>query len=748
MTSTTPAPVVSWSTDFQEKLETFERLTFGVLIACIALAGLVPLAMLRLNVSVTPLILSLSCLLAAGLLLLLQRLNYLAAAWAAVLISFAILWSFLALLSLEIVASLFFLPCALAVLAISRRAGLATAIGISLFLLWCPPAFLPLQAVARYGIILASWAVVGLFWLTLNPLLSTVQWAWSGYQHSLALLEESRATQVQLSQALEDLSGMNTQLTHLNRLAQNLRQVAEEERALKQQFVANVSHELRTPLNMIIGFSEMMAEARRNYGVTLPPAMQADLAVVLRNSQHLSSLVDDILDLSQIEAGEMALTRERSSLEDIIQAAMEAVRPLFESKNLSLKLELAEQPLPLVLCDRVRIREVVLNLLSNAGRFTEKGGVTIRVQTLEKQVRVGVQDTGPGISPADQERLFQPFHQVEASIQRRRGGTGLGLSISKRFVELHAGRMWVESNLGAGTTFFFSLPVEPDLPLEAGALRWIDRYGAYTERARPLAIRPSAAPPRIVVYEKGELLGRILRRYLEPVDIASWDSLNAALVDLEQNPAQALLINTEHVNETLHELEKHPRFHSGLPVLVCSMPDAAVFQRDARVAGHLVKPVLKDTLLAALDNLGSPVQTILLVDDEPDILQLFRRILLSAGKGYQVLRAENGKQALEIIAQKRPDVIFLDLAMPEMDGAQFLAARDQDAALLEIPVILISARDPNAELSVTGQGSPVETEALAITLKGGLSVQQLLEYVRFTSNLLARADLPFSNETG
>jgi len=176
-------------------------------------------------------------------------------------------------------------------------------------------------------------------------------------------------------------AGLGVAAILINRLADGLRQEAEEARRAKEQFVANVSHELRTPLNMIIGFSEMILNAPQTYGASpsggrLPPALLADLAVSLRNAQHLASLIDDVLDLSQIEAGQMALVRARVALPEVIEEALVAVRPLFESKGLSLRADL-ENGLPEVSGDRTRIREVLLNLLSNAGRFTEQGRVTV-----------------------------------------------------------------------------------------------------------------------------------------------------------------------------------------------------------------------------------------------------------------------------------------------------------------------------------------------------------------------------------
>ncbi|MDI7276156.1 MAG: HAMP domain-containing sensor histidine kinase, partial [Anaerolineae bacterium] len=318
------------------------------------------------------------------------------------------------------------LPAALASLAVSVPAGAVVASMCTGLLVWAPAGLLPGDPTLRVVTLVAVWGVFGLIWLTLQPLLTALRWSWSSYEQSRNLLDRARDYQVQLKQTLKDLADANLQLTRLNRLAQALRQEAENARAAKEQFVANVSHELRTPLNMIVGFSEMIIESPETYGERIPPALLADLEIILRNSQHLSDLIDDVLDLSQIEARRMALTSERVLLAEIVGAAALAVRPLFDSKGLYLRTDVPDGLA--AHCDRTRIREVVLNLLSNAGRFTERGGVELRAWQDGREVVVSVADTGPGIAAEDREKLFRPFQQLDGSVRRRYGGTGLGLA--------------------------------------------------------------------------------------------------------------------------------------------------------------------------------------------------------------------------------------------------------------------------------------------------------------------------------
>jgi signal transduction histidine kinase/CheY-like chemotaxis protein len=565
--------------------------------------------------------------------------------------------------------------------------------------------------------------------LTVHSLLEALRWAWSHYDQEHMLLERARDYQVRLYETLEDLSAANVQLTRINQLAQGLRQTAEDERRAKQQFVANVSHELRTPLNMIVGFCEMITESPEMYADALPPALLSDLTVVLRNSQHLSWLIDDVLDLSQIEAGQMALTKERVSIRELVESAAIATRPLFESKNLSLVTE-TEEALPLVFCDRTRIREVLLNLLSNAGRFTERGGVRVRAWQREVDVVVSVADTGPGIADEDRSRLFQPFQQLDGSIRRRYGGTGLGLSISKSFVELHNGEMWIDSQEGKGTTFYFSLPIDPPAPLSDSALRWFNPYDAYEERARPFRLQPTAVRPRLVVVEHGDAMRRLLTRHMDDTEIVPVDSIAEAEEALSQAPAQAVLINAAEVGDILAQIGGNMSLPAGIPAMVCSLPGIEQASNALGVSGYLVKPISRESLLSALAGLGRKVETVLLVDDEPDALQLFWRMLSSAGRGYRVLRAYDGRQALEIMQSQRPDAILLDLVMPEMDGFRFLSLKNQQLDWADIPTILISAQDP--------LGQPIVSKSLAVTCAGGLSVRRLLDCIKALNAILSR----------
>lgn len=243
-------------------------------------------------------------------------------------------------------------------------------------------------------------------------------------------------------------------------LAQTKKQLEDADK-LKSEFIATISHELRTPLNSIIGFAKLLLNQKLG---PLNEVQHTDLSVIYNSSQHLLSLVNDILDLSKIEAGKMRLDREWVSVEEIIVGVIASMYILIEGKPIELREEI-EPNLPQIYVDRGRIRQVVLNVLSNAAKFTDAGSITMRVHRLNGDgrefVAFGIKDTGIGIAPEDMDKVFEAFRQVDSSVARRAEGTGLGMPISRRLVELHGGQLWVESQVGQGSSFYFTIPVQP-----------------------------------------------------------------------------------------------------------------------------------------------------------------------------------------------------------------------------------------------------------------------------------------------
>ncbi len=658
----------------------------------------------------------------------LLRYSYYLAIWVLVLGSLAVACLTLLWLPTGATLCLLVLPVAIASLLLSTWAGLGVAAASSLLaaraISWLPSD----GSVSLMPILVAIWGGALLVCLASHSAARSIDSLWTSYVRMQQLLDAARDQRLDLKQTQEDLIHANSELARVSERLSLMYQVAEDARRAKEEFVANVSHELRTPLNMISGFSEMISESVDAYGIELPAALLADVSIIVRNARHLASLVDDVLDLSQVEAGQMALTREWMSLPEIVEEALVAVRPLFEAKGLDLELDLPGE-IPLLFCDRTRIRQVILNLLSNAARFTSRGGVHLRVKREGDSVIIGVADSGPGIPPEHQEHIFSPFHQVDASSRRRYGGTGLGLSISKRFVEMHGGKMWLESQVGVGSVFYFSLPVQEPLARPSdSAVRWLSAYHQENPRIRPSKVPLTEPLPRFVILEPANVLERLLNRYLEGAEILSVRTLEQAIEELNRVPAQAFIINDASLVSGGHNLApKMANIPFGTPVLACWVPGEVEAAAKLGVVRYLLKPVTREALHTALAKVGETVRTILLVDDDPEVLQLFGRMLNSTSRRYRVLRAPNGQRALTLLRERQPDVMLLDLVMPGMDGYEVLRQKALDPQIRAIPVICISAVDP-ARDSIIGNG-------LTLGRSGGLGFHDLLACLRLWSEV-------------
>lgn len=590
-----------------------------------------------------------------------------------------------------------------------------------------------------HALTLAALALVAalLTWIVANALLGLAESALLGLEHAQVAVDEARGGRLELKQVEEDLLQATREQARLLERLKAMNQVAEEARQTKQEFIAKVSHELRTPLNMIIAYSELITQSPKLYG-RIPPALLADMAVILRNSQHLSKLVDDVLDLSQIDAGRMALSKVWADIRAIVREATEAVRPLFATKGLHLTVDLPAD-LPPVYCDPTRIRQVLMNLLSNAGRFTVEGGVQVRVWPEAEQMRFRVWDSGPGIDPRDQEHLFEPFQQIDASIRRKHGGSGLGLNISKQFVEMHEGRIWLESQPGQGTVFHVSLPLSapPEMFEPVAARRWVHPYNTFTPRTRPRIAPVPEVKARYVVLEHGRTLERLLSRFLEDAEVVPVRSLAAALHVLGESPARALIVNSARLLPATAPGTAAPdvgwpdtgwpRLPFDTPLLACWLPGDAAAELGA--SRYLVKPVSSADLQEAVQALGAGVKTVLICDDEPDILRLFLRMLSGLPQGYQIITATNGVEALAALRELRPDALVLDLLMPEMSGFELLRAKEQDPLLAAIPVIVLSSLDPFSQ--------PIMSNQLYVTRGSGLSSHELLQCIQSLTTLLA-----------
>ncbi|HZW02719.1 MAG TPA: response regulator, partial [Anaerolineaceae bacterium] len=432
---------------------------------------------------------------------------------------------------------------------------------------------------------------------------------------------------------------------------------------LKSQFLANMSHELRTPLNSIIGFSKVILK-----GIDGPinEVQEQDLSSIFNSGQHLLSLINNILDLSKVEAGKMELQFEEVNLNDIINSVMSTAIGLVRDKPVKLH-SIVPPDLPVVTADSTRIRQVLLNFISNAAKFTEKGSITVEAKQIlspasKPEIQVAVTDTGDGIAEADHAKLFLPFSQVDDSPTRKTGGTGLGLSICRSFIELHGGRIGLlRSEVGVGSTFFFTLPLT--LP-----------------EADPMPEEePAEASKSVVLAIDDDLqVAQLYQRYLEPqghtvvpltdprLAVQQAKSLHPVAITLD------LMMPEVDGWQVLQALKNDPDTRQ-IPVIICSLQEAEEKGFSLGAADYLVKPFLADDLLHAIERLdqGEKISRILYVDDSPDDLSLVQK-MLEDKRQVQIQTACGGQQALEYLKTAVPDVILLDLFMPEMDGFTLL----------------------------------------------------------------------------
>ncbi len=539
----------------------------------------------------------------------------------------------------------------------------------------------PLTALTMILAVLASW-------LSTHNLYTALTWSWNSYQRARQNETLARERQGKLAQTLKSLDEAMYRLERANHMLSLARDQAEEARRLKQQFAQTISHELRTPLNLIVGFTEMMTHSPEHYGGQLLPAYVRDLRIVYRNAAHLQTLVNDVLDLARIEAAQMGLMPEKTQPADLVRDVVTTARSLVEAQGLALRTEIAPD-LPAMWLDPTRIRQVLFNLLNNASRFTKAGSITVQVRQVEDEVHFAVADTGVGIAPSDLKRIFEEFQQVDGSTRRRYGGTGLGLAISKRFVTLHGGRMWVESELGAGSTFYFSLPVcqqSIDLATSASAFATdqVSHPAAKREENILLVVTPSLP------------VANLLARRLEGCRTVTAPSLKqaralaqrlypkAVVIDQAcqlENDATSILADFARACQTAHTT-----------FVTCPLSHDPARQHLA-VEAYLTKPISRQNLWDVLRQLDEGVNKLLIIEDDNDFVQLLDRMLATSVRPYQVINAYNAQEGLTLMRHHQPDAILLDLQLPDKNGREVIEEIRATPEGEQLPVIVVSGQD-------------------------------------------------------
>ncbi len=535
-----------------------------------------------------------------------------------------------------------------------------------------------------------------------------------------SLIEERNSLVRRVDERTADLSRANTDLIRAIRA--------------KDEFLANMSHELRTPLNAILAFSEGLLEQFRG---PLNERQQESLRNIEISGRHLLALINDILDLSKVESGRMELQHEIFSIADICESSLLFVKELAIKRYLHLEFHLSDRHAT-VYADPKRLKQMLVNLLSNAVKFTEKGGrVRFEVTTDAEGgvVRFTIEDTGIGMSPEGMARLFQPFIQLDSSLSRQHDGTGLGLALVRRLTELHGGSVSVESELGKGSRFTITLPYPP--PMEANLLP-------------PAFPRVGSNPLHsAVIIEDSETAREQLARYLQELHIHAivHPKGEGALEQVASTHPDVIFLDLQMPGQSgwdvLAQIKADPHLQD-IPVIIVSVVDDRARGLDAGAAEYLVKPISRETLQHALrivvaesdvarealitaPQITRPPRTtcILLVDDNEINIIAVGDYLHECG--YHVVVARNGRETLDIVADVRPDIILMDIQMPEMDGLEATRRLRSIPDYKATPIIALTALAMPGDRERCIAAGATEYLTKPVSLKGLVdTIQRLL----------------------
>ena len=520
---------------------------------------------------------------------------------------------------------------------------------------------------------------------------------------------------------LREWVGTNVDITERKEAeaeVERARAAAEAANRAKSQFIANMSHELRTPLSAVIGYSEMLGEELEDIGQS---GLLPDLRKIEANARHLLSLINDVLDISKIEAGRVTAVPETFAVEDLVADVADATGALLEKKRNAFALDLAPG-LGRMHQDQTKIRQCLLNLIGNAAKFTEEGRITLTVRRHREAgadwLSFAVADTGIGLTEEQIGRLFQRFSQADESTTRRFGGSGLGLSITRAFCRAMGGDVAVESEPGRGSTFTLRLPatLAPEDAAPAPEL--------------PEPVTPSGEEGDAILIvdddpSARELLGRFLER--EGFHVRTANDGRAGLTLARALKPRAILLDVEMPRmdgwAVLHAVRSDPEL-AGIPVIMTSVVAEQGLGQALGATDYFVKPIDWDRLKGLMERYrpqGHEAR-VLVVDDDADARARLHRTLTR--DNWSVDEAENGRAALARIDRARPNLILLDLMMPEMDGFGFLRAlRARPDG--DIPVVVLTAKEITESEKVA-----LAHAADRVIVKGSLSLAEIGRQLR------------------
>jgi signal transduction histidine kinase/DNA-binding response OmpR family regulator len=503
-----------------------------------------------------------------------------------------------------------------------------------------------------------------------------------------------------------------TQLAVANKELDLRNREVERATQMKSKFLASMSHELRTPLNAIVGFSDLLGDEIPGQ---LNDKQKRFVNHIKQGAGHLLQLINDILDLSKIEAGQLELRCEQFLVKDALPEVLSTIRPLAMAKDIQVQQKLRTDQS--VYADRVRFKQILYNLLSNAVKFTPKGGrIEVDCFESENQVCLSVTDTGVGIRQEDQKVVFEEFRQVEGSRHEVNEGTGLGLAITKRLVEQQGGKISLTSEPGKGSRFTFTLPVGNT---------------SRTEPTKPHSLRATSSgsfgKPLILVVDDEASARELLVSYLnEEYRIAIAESGSEAVNKAHELRPDAITLDLSMPGksgfEALVTLKKDLET-TNIPIIIVSIVDQKNLGFALGAADYLIKPIRKPVLLETIRKhlplLSNDDSEILLVDDDPRTLEMLEETLRSAG--YETQSVQSGARALEVLSSKLVSAVLLDLLMPGMDGFEVIRHVRQEATLKELPIFVMTGK------SLTpGESSLLARDTQALLQKSGSWQQQLI----------------------
>jgi PAS domain S-box-containing protein len=501
----------------------------------------------------------------------------------------------------------------------------------------------------------------------------------------------------------------------------------------KSTFVANMSHELRTPLNAIIGYSEMLQEDAALLGLD---DFVDDLQKIYRSGKHLLDLINDILDMTKIEAGKLEIYYDDFDVPMLIWEASQTIQPLLLKNNNHLEIE-CDRQLGGIRADMTRLRQVLLNVLSNACKFTKSGVIKIQVNrqnsVLGETFCFTISDTGIGISPENLQKLFQPFNQADSSTTRLYGGTGLGLAISHRLCQMMSGDITAISELGIGSTFTICLPVDCESASKNSPKQGQNPPSNLSTSPKHQSQEKDNSQqnyPSILVIASDSMLHQSTHSYFNHLGVSLYSSSNAedGMQLAYQILPDAIILDMQTPSmsgwEVLKELKSQP-LTSGIPIILLTINDEKHENYEVGANDYLFKPIDRDRLITIIEKYRAEQQSelsVLVIEDDPNTRAMLKRIL---EKGNCIVsEAQDGHAALEVMTQKIPQLILLDLMMPNVDGFEFMHLLRLRQDTPSIPIIIITAKDLTHEDNTRLSGSVQK-----VLQKTNYSYPQLLEEI-------------------